>query len=877
MTQTLENCIKNETTQRTFSLPDLENECISQMNADGFYNIDLPIDISGNRVDFDGRGMDSSDLEWYIASMKSDGTLLVTYNSHHSSLHRDKNFVFFSKSKKPFSEKEAQEMKERVIEWQQESERLNAEKEQDRYQKALKDQVRFNRASKTGTSPYLGRKQVSAHGIRFEIRGEETIVLVPMQDENGELQALQEIYPTKKPIGNNPKLRDKNFTNATKGLFHVIGNAVDGKEIRVSEGYATAVSIYESTGCETPHVVAFSAYSYQTVIPIIRKLYPNSPILICADNNNLNNPSDGVGVKEAKKAADLVGNCSVVYPVFPEGENNADFNDLMIVSGKEEVKRQVEQSREDTQTDSVALEDQSEEFASGSGIDDTVKAKASARRKALNFKMCHEIIDDISKQYPAVKDQAEDLAKKAIEWAKKQQIGCIVKVKGISKKITDLKSLNERFAQLEAPCQPCVTIRISDGKALASTDLTNLLSSEVVVSGVNNKGDPNYISASTYWKGDAFKKIYRKIAFTSKPVSEDTYNLFTGFGVKPKQGKCEKILNHIEEVLCAGNKVNSLAFIKKTAWEVQNIGEPSRVPVLLKSEQHQTGKGIYLEKICLPMFGNSGFKPEGLEQLIGRFNDPMRGKAFIYLDEVLFAGDIKSADKIKSLVTAKYLGIESKGLQTVQAPIGVNLYLTTNHEGAAYIEELDERYWILEVSPDKYGDDEYFKELLEEVENGGLQAFLYYLLNLDVSDFLPWRDVPKDNEFKDKMIRDSVNPYDARKWVEECCHARMILGLEIKTDNTNGVKCPYEPWETGTEYENGLFLIAYTNWQKTVRSSSDPKPTKSNSFGELLNNLGFIARVDKQRYRKLPDPDKCLESLVELPKIQKEKQRKKRK
>lgn len=429
-----------------------------------------------------------------------------------------------------------------------------------------------------------------------------------------------------------------------------------------------------------------------------------------------------------------------------------------------------------------------------------------------------------------------------------------------------MESLNKKFAQLEAPYQPCMTIKREDTKPISTMELESLLSGYVVISGVNNKGQANYIPASKYWRGNTDKTIYRKITFTNKEVSVDTYNLFSGFGTEPKKGNCDLIISHVKDVICSGNEENYNAFNKKVAWEIQNIGEPSRVVVILKSIEQQTGKGVYFENILLPIYGNSGFKPAGLEQVIGRFNDTMKGKAFVYLDEVLFAGDLRSADSLKSLTTAKFLGIETKNVAVIQAPVGINFYLTTNHENAAHIEELDDRYWILEVSTHKKGDTEYFKLLFEEINNGGLEAYHYYLTNLDVKDFVPWRDVPKDNEFKNKMIKDSINPYDARKWIEQCCEAEMILGLKpIRVEEFPAKSnYPWEPWVKGIKYENGFFQVAYADWQKTVKSPVAPRLTATNTLGKLLNDLDFVEKRDVQRYRTLPDVTDCLNKLKEM-------------
>ena len=52
------------------------------------------------------------------------------------------------------------------------------------------------------------------------------------------------------------------------------------------------------------------------------------------------------------------------------------------------------------------------------------------------------------------------------------------------------------------------------------------------------------------------------------------------------------------------------------------------------------------------IFGPSGFVPSTMDQVLGRFNDAIRGRSFIFLDEVLFSGDRRAADAIKSLLHA---------------------------------------------------------------------------------------------------------------------------------------------------------------------------------------------------------------------------------
>jgi hypothetical protein len=490
------------------------------------------------------------------------------------------------------------------------------------------------------------------------------------------------------------------------------------------------------------------------------------------------------------------------------------------------------------------------------------KARASARRRTLISKSpFDEIVQDIRKHHPKVSNQADDIALNALIWADKYAANSKVLVNGIPKTITDMQHLDERFAQLEAPGQPCVTIHRSDAQPISLTDFNKRLSGEVVIVGVDQKGQPKYLSASTYWIGNTNKRIYRNIAFTNKLIDENTYNLYTGLGLNPLEGDCTLIFKHIYEVICAGSQENYEALIKLFAWQIQNIGKPSRIITIFKSLVQQVGKGTVLADIMVPIYGNSGFMTSDIGQILTRFNDTLRGKAYIFLDEALFAGDRKSADAIKSMSTTTRMGVETKGLPTVQFPIAVNFFLTTNHDDAAFIEETDARYWILEVSPHRAKDYEYFNNLYEEINNGGKEAFLHYLLNTDVSDFCPARDVPLNNEAKAAMIRNSINPYDARKWLEECCRSEMILGFK-PVDSSS--KLPWEPWIKGDEYVNGVFSTAYTEWQKSVKTPVAARPTPANKFGELLNKAGLIQRNDGQRFRTLPNPVDCLKVVIEM-------------
>lgn len=80
---------------------------------------------------------------------------------------------------------------------------------------AAEAQRRWDAAATNGNSPYLDRKGVAAHGVRFE---RET-VLVPMRNAAGQLRGLQTIAAD----GGKRYLAGV----AKKGLFHMIGGPRD--------------------------------------------------------------------------------------------------------------------------------------------------------------------------------------------------------------------------------------------------------------------------------------------------------------------------------------------------------------------------------------------------------------------------------------------------------------------------------------------------------------------------------------------------------------------------------------------------------------------------------------------------------------------------
>ncbi|MBQ3565452.1 MAG: toprim domain-containing protein [Alphaproteobacteria bacterium] len=108
-------------------------------------------------------------------------------------------------------------------------------------------------------------------------------------------------------------------------MFHVASDYGVSKEtIVICEGYATARSIAESVDCYV--IAAMSVCNLRCVVEKIAKRFPNSKIVIAADN-------DEAGRKAAEDAKQAVNTIEIVYPTH---ECN-DFNDLHAACGSDAV------------------------------------------------------------------------------------------------------------------------------------------------------------------------------------------------------------------------------------------------------------------------------------------------------------------------------------------------------------------------------------------------------------------------------------------------------------------------------------------------------------------------------------------------------------
>jgi hypothetical protein len=292
-------------------------------------------------------------------------------------------------------------------------------------------------------------------------------------------------------------------------------------------------------------------------------------------------------------------------------------------------------------------------------------------------------------------------------------------------------------------------------------------------------GSSKPISGEKFWKEHPARHE-RVIVF--KPTGTTgvhEFNLWRGFGVEQRKGwqKQRSLLRHIREIICRRDRDKFKYVIRYLAWTVQNPDKHAGVIIVLKSRKQGTGKST-LGKVMLSIFGPHGALIDDKERLLGRFTDWLENTCFVVAEEILWAGDHKAADKLKSVITGDTIQIERKFGSCRQVPNRLKTLATTNHDHAVAAGVRDRRNVVLDVSDERVGDKAWFDRLYRDLAAGGTNEFLALLLRVKLGDWHP-RQILKTSETieQQRMSGDS-----ASQWALACIDADAVVGASMAHD-----------------------------------------------------------------------------------------------
>jgi P4 family phage/plasmid primase-like protien len=170
---------------------------------------------------------------------------------------------------------------------------------------------------------YITLKHITPYHARQDSDGN---IVLPVFASDGALQSLQTIRPdtSKKFL----------YQGKMKGGRLFIGEPANGLPLVLAEGWATGCSIHEATGEAV--VIGYSGSNLAVVAADLRLHFPDSLLRVAGDLD-----THGKGLEYAQAAAAAGSTAVVVMPVFSDGRESGDFNDLHQAEGLEAVRLQL--------------------------------------------------------------------------------------------------------------------------------------------------------------------------------------------------------------------------------------------------------------------------------------------------------------------------------------------------------------------------------------------------------------------------------------------------------------------------------------------------------------------------------------------------------
>lgn len=327
-----------------------------------------------------------------------------------------------------------------------------------------------------------------------------------------------------------------------------------------------------------------------------------------------------------------------------------------------------------------------------------------------------------------------------------------------------------------------------------------------------------------FWLQHPNRRTYKNLVFDpTKPGDYDgNYNIFKGFAVSPQKGDCSLYWKHVFEVICSGNQEHYL-YLRK--WMASVIQKPDLLAtaIVLRGLQG-TGKSLFVQFFG-DLFGIYFLTLNSLDQIVGRFNGHLQNAYLLFANEAIWGGNKKEIGSLKALITDPTIFIEAKCKDGYQIKNNRHLIICSNEDWAAPIDLDDRRFFCLNVS-DKYKcDSTYFKELINQMENGGKSALLFDLQNEDLKDFNPNFMPANDSGFDMKLKSAS----SIEKYIYEALKGG---GWNLASGDV--------VWEFGDKKCQDLYLN-YKDWCK----EENFKQESSSEFGRTLKKL--IPSVNKDR------------------------------
>lgn len=314
------------------------------------------------------------------------------------------------------------------------------------------------------------------------------------------------------------------------------------------------------------------------------------------------------------------------------------------------------------------------------------------------------------------------------------------------------------------------------------------------------------------------------IVFAPNRDVEGAYNHWQGFSVEPDDTRsCALFLDHLLNIFCNGNEDHFWYMIGWLAHMIQKPEEKPGVAIIARGKK-RIGKDTVFEYVG-GLFAHHYITIGNQEQMTSKFNAHQERCLLLHMQEGFWAGDKKAEGQLKYMITSPVALIEPKGMNAFPVNSVLRLFISSNERWVVPATEDEGRFFVLNVSSKRRNDHKYFAAIRHEMENGGREALLDYLMNHDISKFQV-RAVPDTEGLAEQKVEGLKN-------VERWWHGVLQHGAIEGTGGRNETDISNHQWlREKVRIEKNDFREGYSRWLRTRRYD-----------GEEISEMEFSRRM----------------------------------
>ena len=275
------------------------------------------------------------------------------------------------------------------------------------------------------------------------------------------------------------------------------------------------------------------------------------------------------------------------------------------------------------------------------------------------------------------------------------------------------------------------------------------LANRYVYSNENKK-----VPLAKHWMQHPQRRQYEGIVFAPGRDVQNHFNLWRGFPVVPRPGDCSRFLAHLRDNVCGGDEELYQWVVGWFANIFQRPEQKMGTSLVLRGKMG-TGK-TKVGEVFGSLLGSHYVPVSDPRYVTGRFNSHLVSCLLLHCDEAFWAGDHAAEGKLKDLITGQDHLIEFKRKEPIKVRNYVRLFVTGNPDWLVPAGLEERRFAVLDLGEGHVQDTAYFAGIDEQMDNGGREALLYYLLKFDLKN-VDLRTIPKTAALLDQKIS-TLNP-----------------------------------------------------------------------------------------------------------------------